>query len=67
MNALSITWPPPDASTIKSSLPPRISRCRHGGYHAYMAGPCFDTLEQVLAYKAQYDRLGPSEMHRRWA
>lgn len=26
-----------------------ISRCRHGGYHAYGAGPCFDRPEWAMA------------------
>lgn len=39
-------------------LPEGISRCGQLGYHAYMAGPCFDTLEQAVEYKASLDRDG---------
>ena len=60
-----INWPPPNASNLVSRIPPHISICRTGGYHAYMAGPCFDTLEQAIEHKDMYDRLGPAEMHRR--
>ena len=39
-------------------LPEGISRCGQLGYHVYMAGPCFDTLEQAVAYKASLDKEG---------
>lgn len=38
-----------------SDLPEHITICsRHLGYHAYMAGPCFDTLNAAVTYR---DRL----------
>lgn len=38
------------------TLPEGISRCAVNlGYHVYMAGPCFDRLEQAVAYKAELD------------
>lgn len=39
-------------------LPDGISRCWQGGYHVYMAGPCFNKLEQALAYKESLDKEG---------
>lgn len=35
-----------------------ISRCWQGGWHAYMAGPCFETREQAIAYRDELDREG---------
>lgn len=35
-----------------------ISRCWQGGYHAYMAGPCFDTFAQARRYRDGLDRDG---------
>lgn len=39
-----------------------ISNCHHGssGWHAYGAGPCFDTHEQALAYRDKLDDHGIS-------
>lgn len=34
-----------------SCLPFSISRCRHGGYHARGAGPCFDTVEEAEVHR----------------
>lgn len=39
-------------------LPEGISRCGQLGYHVYMAGPCFRTLERAVAYKDELDREG---------
>jgi hypothetical protein len=34
-----------------------ISRCwQNRGYHVYGAGPCFDTMDQAVAYRDWYDR-----------
>lgn len=33
-----------------------ISVCRHGGWHSYMAGPCFDTYKQAVEYRDYEDR-----------
>lgn len=36
-----------------------ISRCsRYLGWHAYKAGPCFDSYEEVLAYRNSLDAEG---------
>ena len=36
-----------------------ISRCsRNFGFHAYMAGPCFDTIEEAIAYRDRLDADG---------
>ena len=35
-----------------------VTRCGHGGYHAYAAGPCFRTHEQAIAYRDSLDREG---------
>jgi hypothetical protein len=41
------------------TIPDGISRCwQNLGYHVYMAGQCFDTLEQAVAYKASLDAEG---------
>jgi hypothetical protein len=51
----------PSASLIASApkLPEGISKCwQNWGYHVYKAGPCFDTLEQAVEYKASLDAEG---------
>jgi hypothetical protein len=35
-----------------------ISICRDMGFHVYMAGPCFDTREQAIAYRDELDKEG---------
>lgn len=45
-------------SAAPAPLPDGISRCGFNGFHVYMAGPCFDTLAQALAYKASLDAQG---------
>ena len=36
-----------------------ITRCwQHNGWHVYMAGPCFDTYEQAIAYRNSLDAEG---------
>lgn len=38
-----------------------ITRCwQNQGYHVYMAGPCFDTLEQAIRYRESLDSEGVS-------
>lgn len=46
--------------SVTTALPPRISRCwQNFGYHALGAGPCFDTVEQAVAYRdRELDRIG---------
>jgi hypothetical protein len=39
-------------------LPDGISECSQLGFHAYMAGPCFGTVEQAVAYKESLDKEG---------
>lgn len=42
-----------------SVMPHGISRCwQNQGFHVYKAGPCFDTLEQAIAYKESLDAEG---------
>jgi hypothetical protein len=42
-----------------TALPDGISRCwQNNGFHVYMAGPCFDALDQAITYKASLDREG---------
>jgi hypothetical protein len=43
-----------------SGLPDRISMCwQNRGYHAMGAGPCFDTVEQAVAYRdRELERIG---------
>ena len=46
-----------------------ISTCwQYGpnGWHAYGAGPCFDTYEQAIAYRDFTDKHGYAEARRRW-
>jgi hypothetical protein len=36
-----------------------VSTCwQSHGWHAYSAGPCFDTYEQVIEYRDSLDREG---------
>jgi RNase P/RNase MRP subunit POP5 len=36
-----------------------ITRCwQNHGYHVYMAGPCFDTFEEAVAYRDRLDAKG---------
>lgn len=36
-----------------------ISVCHHNfGWHVYMAGPCFDTYEEAIAYRVSLDAEG---------
>ena len=53
-----MTFPAPDANSVKSKVPPGISSCWQGGWHVYMAGPCFDRMEQAVGYKASLDAEG---------
>lgn len=32
-------------------LPDRISLCARGGYHSRGAGPCFETIEEAIAFR----------------
>lgn len=32
-------------------MPDRISRCARGGYHSRGAGPCFETIEEAIAFR----------------
>jgi hypothetical protein len=43
-----------------SGLPDRISMCwQNRGYHAMGAGPCFDTIEEAVAYRdRELQRIG---------
>jgi hypothetical protein len=36
-----------------------ITRCwQNNGYHVYMAGPCFDTLDEAVGYRDRLDAKG---------
>ena len=48
---------------MTTALPENISRCwQNGGYHAHMAGPCFDILAAALSYRDEYDRASAALM-----
>jgi hypothetical protein len=53
------------APTDLAALVENISRCWQGGFHAYMAGPCFETIERATAYRDELDREGVTWKSRR--
>ena len=42
-----------------TDLPEHITRChRYLGFHAYNAGPCFDTMDEAVRYRDMLDHFG---------
>lgn len=58
MSGPDVQQPGEHGPLANPSLPEGISRCGQLGYHVYMAGPCFQTLELAIAYKNSLDAEG---------